>query len=87
MKSGRPPMRRQFRRSLLSALASEPYPVTVASAKRLIDAQRPRPCGWHTIRKYLEELAAERLVLRQPLPAGDGRKPLVVYLGRSRDKP
>jgi len=45
-------------------------------------AGRQRPCGWDTVNKYLNELASERLILRQALPAEAGRKPLVVYLGR-----
>jgi len=75
-------MREELRGQILNALADGEYPVTANSVKRLLDARRARRCGWHTVRKYLEELSAERLVLRQPLPAACGRKPLVVYVGR-----
>ncbi|MDP2896810.1 MAG: hypothetical protein Q8Q12_09670 [bacterium] len=84
MKRGRPPVRQEFRREILEALGEGqvPYPLTASSVKRLLDARRLRPCGWHTVRRYLEELAGERLVLRQALPTQAGRKPLVVYMGR-----
>ena len=84
MRPGRPSLREQFRRQILSALRSHPYPVTANTVKRLVDAQRSQPCGWDTAHKYLQELTTERLVLRQVLPAEKGRKPLVVYMGRSK---
>jgi len=87
MKRGRPAMREEFRREILHVLGSGEYPVTASTIKRLLDKRRLRPCGWHTARKYLEELAAERLVLRQSLPTRSGRKPLVVYAGRCRPDP
>jgi len=71
-----------FRGQILAVLDDAPYPVTATSVKRMLDERRLRRCGWDTVRKYLEELAAERLVLRQQLPTEQGRKPLVVYLGR-----
>ena len=83
MKRGRPAMREQCRREILNVLADYRYPVTASTVMRLVEELRGRPLGWHTARKYLEELVAERLVLRQPLPAQQGRKPLVVYLGRT----
>ena len=75
-------MREEFRRGILGVLAGYEYPVTVSAVKRLLDARRSRPCGWDTVFKYLEELAAERVVLRQALPTNRGHKPLVVYVGR-----
>ena len=87
MKRGRPAMREEFRREILTVLGEGQYPITVSTVKRVLDARRMRPCGWHTVRKYLEELAAERLVLRQALPTERGRKPLVVYLGRCGPNP
>jgi hypothetical protein len=75
-------MREQVRAELLQALGSSQYPLTATAAKRLLDARRVRPCGWDTVVKYLEELATQRLVLRQPLPTERGRKPMVVYMGR-----
>ncbi len=84
MKRGRPSKREEFRESILSALGGYEHPVTISSIKRLVDARRMRPCGWNTTRKYLNELVAERLVLRQSLPPSGGRRPLVIYVGRSR---
>lgn len=84
MKRGRPAMREQFRCEILNVLGDGQYPATVTTIKRLVDSRRLRACGWDTVRKYLEELVTERLVLRQPLPTQLGRKPLVVYLGRRR---
>jgi len=82
MKTGRPAMRRQFREHILNALSDHEYPATVTGLKRRVESQCGRPCGWDTVRKYLDELVAERLVMRQALPAEPGRKPLELYLGR-----
>ena len=84
MRQGRPAMREEFRRDILDVLAAYPYPVTIRTVKGLLDRRRARPCGWDTVQKYLQELVAERLVLRQALPTGRGHRPLVVYLGRHR---
>lgn len=84
MKRGRRPLREHFRQQILEALATNPYPITAAGIKKVIDAKTFQPCGWHTVRKYLGELVTEKLVLRQALPSNAGRKPLVIYLGRSR---
>jgi len=84
MKQGRPPAREEFRREILRVLGGYQYPATTSTVKGLLDARRLRPCGWDTVQKYLQELAEERLVLRQALPTERGRKPLVVYVGRSR---
>ena len=82
MKRGRPSMREHFREEILNILADGECPLTVSCVKRFLGARRSRPCGWHTVRRYLDELAAERLVLRQVLPTEEGRNPLVVYHGR-----
>ncbi len=84
MRQGRPAMREEFRNQILSVLAGGEYPATVTTVKRLLDVRRARGCGWDTVNKYLQELAAERLVLRQALPTCRGRKPVVVYVGRRR---
>lgn len=86
MKRGRPAMREEFRDKILTVLGGGqyPYPVTARTVKRLVDARRLQPCGWNTVRKYLDELAEDRLVFRQALPTHPGRKPLVVYMGRCR---
>ena len=86
MRGGRPAMRGHFRGLILTVLADNPYPVTATSVKQMLDERRPRRCGWDTVRKYLDELVEDRLVLRQQLPAEQGRKPLVLYMGRSRPK-
>jgi len=87
MRRGRPAMRGYFRREILNVLVDGQYPATATTVRRLINARRVKPCDWHTVRKYLEELVVERLVLRQALPTQPGRKPLVVYLGRGRPNP
>jgi len=84
MKQGRPAAREEFRREILKALSGYQYPATISTVKGLLNARRLRPCGWDTVQKYLQELAEERLILRQTLPTDRGRKPLVVYVGRSR---
>ena len=84
MKRGRPAAREEFRREILKALGGYQYPATISTVKGLLDARRLRPCGWDTVQKYLQELADERLILQQVLPTERGHKPLVVYVGRSR---
>jgi len=84
MRRGRPAAREEFRREILSVLNGYQYPATISTVKGLLDARRLRPCGWDTVQKYLQELAEERLILRQALPTERGRKPLVVYTGRAR---
>jgi hypothetical protein len=83
MKRGRPSEREEFRREILEVLGGYKYPATATTVKGLLDARRMRPCGWDTVRKYLQDLASERLVLRQVLPTERGSRPLVVYTGRS----
>ncbi len=84
MKTGRPAAREEFRQEILRALGGYQYPATISTVKGLLDARRMQHCGWDTVQKYLQELAEERLILRQALPTERGRKPLVVYVGRSR---
>ena len=87
MKRGRPAMGAEFRRQILRILSAAEYPVTATTIKQLLDERRAHPCGWDTVRKYVEELVTERLVLRQALPTERGRKPLVIYLGRRGPNP
>lgn len=84
MKRGRPSMGPEFRREILNVLGQGQYeyPATASTVRHLLEARRMRGCGWDTVRKYLDELVAERLVLRQALPTQAGRRPLVVYMGR-----
>ena len=84
MKRGRPSLEEEFRRDILQVLGGYPYPATISTVKKLLEDRRQKPCGWDTVQKYLQELTDEHLVLRDALPANQGAKPLVVYLGRSR---
>jgi len=83
MKRGRPARQEEFRREILEVLHSYQYPATISTVKGLLDARRLHPCGWHTVRKYLQVLTAERLVHRDALPTIKGRRPLVVYIGQT----
>ena len=83
MKRGRPASQEEFRREILEILHNYQYPATISTVKGLLDARRLHPCGWHTVRKYLQELTAERLVHRDALPTIKGRRPLVVYIGQT----
>jgi len=83
MKRGRPAIREEFRQQILHVLGDYQYPATASTVKKLLDMRRGRPCGWDTVRKYMDELTAERLILRQALPVERGHRPLVVYIGRS----
>ena len=83
MRRGRPAMGEEFRRQILSILGHGEYPVTATTIKHQLEKARGRRCGWDTVRKYLDELVGDRLVIRQALPTRHGRKPLVVYAGRT----
>ena len=85
MKAGRPSMCWELRQMLLEALAAYQYPATVSTAKRLVEIRRQQGCGWDTIQKCLDELAAGQLVIRQALPAQPGHKPLIVYQHYSQE--
>jgi hypothetical protein len=74
-------MREHYRRAILDALAGYEYPATINTVKRLLDAKHLHGCGWDTVEKYLQELAIDRLVVRQALPTERGHKPLIVYVG------
>ena len=82
MKRGRPSSREEYRREILEVLCGYQYPATTTTVKGLLDGQRLHPSSWHTVRKYLQELAVDRLVCRDTLPAEHGRRPLVVYVSR-----
>jgi hypothetical protein len=84
MKRGRPAMRAQYRREILDVLASYQYPATTSTVKRMLDTRRLHPCGWDTVEKYLQELAAEGLVIRQSLPTERRHKPLIIYMPARR---
>ena len=76
-------MREEVRQQILSVLAGYQYPATINTIKERLEHRRGHPCGWDTVQKYLQELTAEHLVLRQSLPTERGHKPLVVYMGRA----
>ena len=84
MKRGRPAMREQYCREILDVLAVYRYPATASTVQRMLDARHLTPCGWDTVDKYLRELAADQLVIRETLPTERGCKPLVVYLAPRR---
>ena len=80
MRRGRPSLRATVREDVSHVLARTTYPVTVRTIQRYMGAAGARPPHWCTIKKCLDELADEGIVLRQSLPAEPKRKPLIVYL-------
>ena len=71
-----------MRERISSVLSWCPYPVTVQTIRQALLQTTTRPASRTTIKKYLEELAAEGIVIRQSLPTGRKEKPLVVYFMR-----
>jgi len=68
-----------FREKIGNTLSQYPYPVSAGTIQQVL-AQAGAPRGsWGTIRKYLEELAAEGLVVRQSLSSEHRQKPLILY--------
>jgi len=82
MKRGRPSLRQTVRTRVSHVLRQTPYPVTVRTIQKSMTKPYMRPAHWCTIKKYLDELAEEGIVIRQVLPAAPKRKPLVVYFLR-----
>ena len=82
MRRGRPSLRRYFREEIVTMLRAARYPTKVNTLMKSLEQKRGRPCGWHTVLKYLHQLCEERIVYRQVLPTERGRKPLVLYFAR-----
>jgi predicted Zn-ribbon and HTH transcriptional regulator len=82
MRRGRPALRATFREKIISVLSCCPYPVTVQTIRQTLLQTTARPISLTTIKKYLEELAAEGIVIHQSLPVDCKKKPLVVYFMR-----
>jgi len=72
-------MENYYREQILNRLRSHRYPMTVGTVAKLITQGTGCPCGWNTIRRYMDKLAEQGVVRRQALPSGANRKPLVVY--------
>lgn len=81
-KRGRPALRATLRERISNTLSQYPYPITVQTIRRALLQTTARPGSWNTIKKYVEELAAEGIVIRQSLPTENKRKPLVLYFMR-----
>jgi len=79
MKRGRPSFHGFFREQIVTALRTVEHPVTVKALMRSIERRSGRRSGWHTVFKYLQQLADQRIIDRHVLPVEKGRKPLVLY--------
>lgn len=82
MRRGRPSLRTASRQGISEVLRRHPYPVTVQTVHQELSAIASGPGSWNTVRKYLDELAADGVVIRQVLPTECRRKPLVLYFIR-----
>jgi len=69
---GRPALRTTFREGISIILSRYPHPVTVQAIRKAMLKTFARPCSQGTIKKYLDELISEKIVVRQ-LPAGKKR--------------
>jgi len=81
-KRGRPVLRATFRERISQLLSQCPYPVTVQTIRQAVLQTTARPCSWNTVKKYLDELTADGIIVRQLLPAENKRRPLVLYFMR-----
>ena len=84
MKRGRPALRATFREGISNTLSQYTYPVTIQTIRKALLKTATRPGSFDTIKKYLEELTADGIVIRQPRPAERKQKPMVLYLMRGR---
>jgi len=78
LKRGRPALRSTFKAQINALLASYPFPVTTRTVQKRLSTEG-RVGSWHTIRKYLDELAEEGVVIKQQLPVTDKNRPFVLY--------
>ena len=68
-----------FREQISNTLSQYPYPVSAGTIQQVL-VQGGAPQGsWGTIRKYLEELAAEGLIVRQSFSTERKQRPLILY--------
>ena len=68
-----------FKEQISNTLSQYPYPVSAGTIQQVL-VQAGAPQGsWGTIRKYLEELAAEGLVVRRSFSIKRKQKPLILY--------
>jgi Fe2+ or Zn2+ uptake regulation protein len=65
MKRGRPALRATFRSRISDFLRQHPYPVTTRTIQHNL-LSTGKPSSWHNVRKYLDELAQEGIITRQP---------------------
>ena len=72
-----------MRNELLAAVEAAYYPISLESLVRNLEEKRGRPCSQPVVQTCLRSLCRERLVYRQALPTGRGRKPLVIYFPRN----
>jgi DNA-binding HxlR family transcriptional regulator len=82
MKRGRPALRATMREKISGVLSCHSYPMTVQTIRQTLLQTTARPASRTTIKKYLEELTGEGIVIRQSLPSSPKEKPLVVYFMR-----
>ena len=68
-----------FREKISNTLSQYPYPISAGTIQQVLAQAGAHQGSWGTIRKYLEELAAEGLVLRQSLSTERKQKPLILY--------
>ena len=68
-----------FREKISNTLSQYPYPVSAGTIQQALAQAGALQVSWGTIRKYLEELAAEGLVLRQSISPERKQKPLILY--------
>jgi len=62
-------------------LRNYPFPATAQTIQQGL-LNTGKAYSWHTVKKYLDELAEGGIVARQQLPAAGKHKPLVVYFVR-----
>ena len=76
---GRPALKITFREQISNTLSQYPYPVTAGTIQKVLAQTGAPRVSWGTIRKYLEELAAEGLVVRQSFSTERKQRPLILY--------
>ena len=68
-----------FRENISKILSQYPYPVSAGTIQQVLVQAGESQGSLGTIRKYLEELAAEGLIVRQSLSLERKQKPLILY--------
>ncbi len=81
MKRGRPNIRRDVQREIISFLSGRGTPVTISVVSKELSKTINREVSWNTVQKYMQELveSGQLQAIQLPHSKQENRDGLVVY--------